>query len=154
MRTNRDGETIAAAFMAHKPKKTKLTLIGTNIYEYENGRRLVTDGNEILSYAWWLVAFWLNDDAIAITTDRYETGEWKSGKPKYSPTTDAHIGSVVQAAERNGFRDSGSTFVQDGRTYAIYRLDRDMATRDEIERAKRDESISFAEFRQMAHSRY
>jgi hypothetical protein len=124
MRSNTDGDKIAKAFLNHKPAKTDNAKIGFSMHGGRTGRRLITDGNEILSYEWWLVAYWLHDDAIAITTDRYSpTGQkFKNGNLKYSPTTDAHIGSVVYAAQAKGFFDSGNTFANaDGRNFAIYR---------------------------------
>lgn len=124
MRTNTDGDTIAKAFMQRKPRKTQLASIGFSMYDNEKGRRLVTDGNEILSYEWWLVAYWRDVDEIAITTDRYSPSghRFKNGNMKYSPTTDAHIGSVVVAAQRAGYVETEQIVHRPGgREFAVYR---------------------------------
>jgi hypothetical protein len=45
---------------------------------------------------------------IMLNTERYQTGEWpKSGKPKFSPTTDKHIRAVANALENAGYQLTG-----------------------------------------------
>jgi hypothetical protein len=111
--------------------KSPLTNISTGDYRYpEKGRRLTTDGDEVLSYDWWKIAF-RDNDGVWVTTDRYQTGEWKSGKPKYSPTTDGHIQAVVDALHYAGYQRAGvnrqedSGFSDYARHYELYQKDSD-----------------------------
>jgi hypothetical protein len=100
-------EKVAQAFVEGKEEKSPLSSVGRNASEPgTTGRRLTTNGKVLLSYDWWVVADrgcpW-SSNCIRVTTRRYQTGTWKSGKPKYSPTTDGHIQAVRDALVRAGY---------------------------------------------------
>lgn len=104
---------VAKAFVKGEAKKSPLANISTGDYRYpEKGRRVTTDGERIYSYGWWLMAFRDENDPslVWITNDRYQTGEWTSGKPKYSPTTDGHIQAVDDELRYAGYRETGEDF--------------------------------------------
>jgi hypothetical protein len=99
----RYADDVAKAFVEGRAKKSPLSVIGMSIFDTEKGRRLTTDGNVLLSYDWWTVADRTENGLVRVTRERYQTGEWKSGKPKYSPTTDSHIKAVVNELGYAGY---------------------------------------------------
>lgn len=121
--TNTDGIRIATKLLQRRAAQTPRTPLMNG----ETGRRVTTDGNALFSYGWWCVAYFLDNDTLVITTDRYQNGETKHGKPIYSPTTDAHIGSVAYVAEKHGFKETENRFLMvfsgETREFAVFRRD-------------------------------
>ncbi len=78
----------------------------------DQGRRITTDGNVLLSYDWFPIARRLSTGDIVVYNDRYQTGETKKGKPIYSPTTDAHIRDAKYALTSSGYIIDGGAWGQ------------------------------------------
>ena len=111
---SQEAERVAAKFVKGEAAKSPLVNIldWSMSYVERKGRRVTTDGNTIKSYDWWVIAHRDENDPslIWLTNDRYQTGEWKSGKPKYSPTTDGHIRAVELALHSAGYRETGEDY--------------------------------------------
>ncbi len=121
---SKEAVKVAEKFIRKESSQSPLVVIGMTAYDRWRGRRITTDGKNILSYNWWNIGFWQDGD-IWITTDQYQTGEWpKSGKPKYSPTTNGHIAAVVGEARYAGYYPTGEEKTIKGRyedrTYERY----------------------------------
>lgn len=112
--SNTDGDMIAAKFLQHCISGTGRVKIDRN-GENLDCARLVTDGESIYSYEWWLVAYWIDGATIAVTTDDFTypvtRRRWK-GSTSYtverlqkSPTTAHHVDSARHAVMAAGFQE-------------------------------------------------
>lgn len=91
---------VARKWVSGQPAQSPLVDIG---YPAKKGRRVTANGDYFLSYGWWTAAYRDEDGSIHVTNNRYQTGTWKSGKPKYSPTTDGHIAAVREELGKAGY---------------------------------------------------
>lgn len=96
---SKESERVAAKFVKGIAGSSPRTRIGTYNTPDDYGSRVINDGKRVYSYgSHFLIAerddvrggYWVNEG-------KYQTGEWKSGKPKYSPTTAGHVRDVRDA---------------------------------------------------------
>lgn len=103
-----DSERVSAAFVARKSAR------GSRSCDWSYSRcnrdtpgstlRIFTNGETIWSYGkHFPLAFWSVDGSVLVTNERYQVGEWKSGKPKYSTVTKRHVEDVQSALLVAGF---------------------------------------------------
>lgn len=100
---SKESERVAKKFIQGKAGNSPRTRIGVeNVGGYcysDYGSRVINDGKRVYSYGLhFLIAerddvrggYWVNEG-------KYQTGNWKSGKPKFSPTTAGHVRDVRDA---------------------------------------------------------
>jgi hypothetical protein len=96
-------EVVAEKFAKGLPAQSPLSEIQSTIPV--RGRRLVSTGDTLLSYGWWVVAERENERSVWVTDERYFKTN-RRGKRHASPTTDMHIRECQYALSRAGYKET------------------------------------------------
>ncbi len=99
----RYAEVVAEKFAKGLPAKSPLDFVKPDYTEKK--RRLVSTGDELLSYGWWRVASRENERKVWVTDERYFKTNL-SGKRHASPTTDRHIRECQLALSSQGYKET------------------------------------------------